>query len=182
MGLLSEIFGASGGENVRALGQGFGMNEKETKSAIQGLLPALAKGVKKNTSQEGGLEGLLGALSSGKHSKYLESPDVLSDSSTHDDGNAILGHIFGSKEVSRNVAADASTRTGIDAGVLKKMLPLVATMFMGAMSKKSASSGLIEQGAGAAPPGAAGLLGSLLDQDDDGSIADDLLGFAKKLF
>jgi hypothetical protein len=47
------------------------------------------------------------------------------------DGNGILGHILGSKDVSRQVAAQASARTGIGADVLKKMLPLVATLAMG---------------------------------------------------
>jgi hypothetical protein len=42
-----------------------------------------------------------------------------------------LGHILGSKDVSRQVAAQASTRTGISELVLKQMLPAVATLAMG---------------------------------------------------
>ena len=39
--------------------------------------------------------------------------------------------------MSRQVAATAEKDTGIDAGLIKKALPLVATLAMGAMSKKS---------------------------------------------
>ena len=42
------------------------------------------------------------------------------------DGNGILGHIFGSKDVSRQVAARAAQSSGVAPDILAKMLPLVA--------------------------------------------------------
>ena len=120
----------------------------------------------------------MGALSKGSHQRYLDEPSLLSEAATTNDGNGILGHLLGSKDVSRQVATRASASTGIGAGVLKKMLPLVASMAMGALSKKSA--------AGSPAPsaeGLGGLLGGLMGGgDDDGLGVDDLLGLAKKLF
>jgi len=46
---------------------------------------------------------------------------------TVQDGNGILGHIFGSKDVSREVAARASAQSGVGADVLKKLLPIGAS-------------------------------------------------------
>ena len=108
------------------------------------------------------------------HDQYIENPQMLGRPETVQDGNAILGHLFGSKDVSRAVASHASQKSGIGADLLKKMLPLVATMAMGSLSKqtrggtmKSALAGLAMQhlmGGGQAPQqggGIGGLLGAL---------------------
>ena len=69
-------------------------------------------------------------------------------------GNQILGHIFGSKDKSREVASQASQQSGVDSSVLKKLLPIVAgAVAMHYMSKRGRSGG---GGAGG------GLLGSIL--------------------
>jgi len=47
----------------------------------------------------------------------------------------VLGSIFGSKDVSRAVAQNAASRSGLDAGLLKKMLPMLAMMVAGFMAK-----------------------------------------------
>ncbi|NIM06708.1 MAG: hypothetical protein GTN65_14085, partial [Armatimonadetes bacterium] len=46
------------------------------------IIPALNEGVRKNLSQEGGMEALMGALSSGHHQQYLDKPEVLEDEAT----------------------------------------------------------------------------------------------------
>ena len=99
-------------------------------------MPALAAGFQNNASSPQGLEGLLGALSGGQHQRYVDDVGTLEQADTVADGNGILGHIFGSKDVSRQVASQAASQTGIGEGVLKAMLPVVAAMMMGAMSKR----------------------------------------------
>jgi hypothetical protein len=113
----------------------------------------------------------------------VDHPEELTRTETVADGNNILGHIFGSKDVSRNVAQSAAEQTGIDSGILKKMLPMVAAMAMGSLSKNSAAGGLTNQLAGnASSGGLSGMLTQFLDADNDGNVADDLLNMAKKLF
>jgi hypothetical protein len=178
MQLLDMVLGANDGMNVKKIAESLGIDETQAQSGIASLVPALAGGLKRETASEGGLQSLLGALQSGNHQRYLDDPDSLAQGETVAEGNGILGHLFGSKEVSRQVAAKASESSGVDTGILKKMLPLVATMVMGSMSKQASQSG-------AASAGSSGIMGALsgmLDADDDGSVADDLMGFAKKLF
>lgn len=183
MDLMSMILNANGGRNVREMAGSLGLDEGQVSGALAALLPALSQGLKRNASQPGGVESLLGALAGGHHQRYLEDPSTLARGETIQDGNAILGHILGSKEVSREVAGRAAATTGIGADVLKKMLPMVAALVMGAMSRKAATSGAAGAGARQAPSGdLLGTLGSLLDADRDGSVADDLLGMARKLF
>jgi hypothetical protein len=168
--IVEVLMSAAGGAAVQQLGRQFGLSEGQTGSALSQLVPALMAGLQHNASQEGGMGALLGALGSGNHSRYLEDPDLLGADDTRNDGNSILGHIFGSKDVSRSVANSAAQQTGISADILKKMLPLVATMVMGGLSKQNAAapaSGLA---------GGASILGALLDQNRSGSVADEVVG------
>ncbi|MCB1019117.1 MAG: DUF937 domain-containing protein [Bryobacterales bacterium] len=183
MNLLETILGASSGAPVRGLAQSFGLSENQASSALQALLPALSGGLKNNVASPGGLESLLGALAGGDHSQYLADPSRLGQASTVQDGNAILGHLLGSKDVSRQVASNASSQTGLPVDMLKKMLPVVATLAMGALAKNTADKGIQRSSAAAMPGGdLMSMLGPMLDADGDGSIADDLLGLAGKFF
>jgi len=188
MNLLELLLNAKDGGAVSQLASQFGLSQDQTTSAVQNLLPALAGGLQRNINNEGGLDSLVSALTNGQHQRYLEDPSTLSSDGAREEGNGILGHILGSKDVSRQVAALASTRTGISESVLKQMLPAIATLAMGALSRQTASpaaaaagvSGLA--GGTSAGGGILGMLTPLLDRNQDGSIMDDILGSASKLF
>lgn len=137
LNLFDMIAGAQSGSARQQLGSQLGLNDDQTSAALKALLPALSAGLKANTEKPGGLESLLGALQNGDHGKYLDQPEQLSRPETVQDGNAILGHLLGSKDVSRQVASAASQRTGIGDEILKQALPLVASMVMGSLSKQT---------------------------------------------
>jgi len=178
MDLLRTILEAQDGNTVKQLANQFGLDGNQTNSALAQLIPMLAGGVKKNV-QKGGLDSLISALNTGKHSQYLDDPSQLENSSTLSDGNAILGHLLGSKQVSRQVAGNAAQNTGIDSSILKKMLPIVATLVMGGMGKQSGAGGVLSALLGGSQSrqssGMESMLTSFLDQDGDGSIVDDLM-------
>ena len=177
MGLLDTILAAGGGGAVGQLARQFGLDESQAQSAVSALLPAISQGFQKNASSEDGLNSLLGALDGGGHSKYLDDVSTLESEETTQDGNGILGHIFGSKDVSRAVASQASLQTGIGSDILKQMLPVVAAMAMGSLAKGHQSS--LQAGAG----GGGGLLDMLasgLDANQNGSALDDIIGMASK--
>ena len=177
MNILDMLLSAENKPALDELSRNFGLNEAQTRSAVEGLIPALSRGVQKNTSNDQGMDDLLDALKTGKHAQYMEKPDVLSRPETVEDGNGILGHIFGNKQVSRDVAARVSQQSGISSTILKKMLPVVASLVMGAISKKVMGGGSARQ---VNRGTSGGLLGMLLDSDKDGSIWDDVLGMAAK--
>jgi hypothetical protein len=190
MKLFDEIAKANDGQPVKQLAQDFGVSEEQASEVIKQYIPALTNGMKRNISQ-GGLDDLLNVLAGGKHERYLERPDELTQPETIDDGNAILGHLFGDKEVSRELAGRTAQQTGISSDLLKQMLPVIAQLVMGAMSKQTTSSGLGRtSGSGLPGSGRTGgtssaqpdVLTSLLDADGDGSVVDDLLGLAGKFF
>jgi hypothetical protein len=182
MNILDTILNAQNGGTVRQIGQMVGLEKDQTTTALAALLPALAAGFQRNLQGSGGAGALTAALAQGNHGRYLETPSVLGDASSLADGNGILSHVFGSKDVSRQVAARAATQTGIDPAILKKMLPLAAALMMGSFAR--------QQSAGAAPVGASAASGSdfmsmltpLMDANRDGSMLDDVTGMLGRFF
>jgi hypothetical protein len=179
---LMDLLKASGGESsLGQLAKTVGLGSSDTANLVKSLAPALMRGVQKNAAKDAGA-GLQRALKSGGHDRYIDNPELLAAEETRNDGNNILGHIFGSKDVSRNVAAVAAKDTGIDADMIKKALPLLASLAMGAMSKKTSGGRDLGPSASA---GGLGPLGDLLGGStgsDDGFGLDDVLGMARKFF
>src|SRR5512139_1646030 len=132
---ITDILAQMGG--LQSMARELGINEDQATSGTTALIPAILGGFKKQAqSQPSGVEGLgslLGQLGGGG---LLD--DVLSPQPTNvNRGNDVLGQIFGSKDVSRTVAQNAASRTGLDPSLLKKMLPIVAMLVAGYMSKQN---------------------------------------------
>jgi len=176
MNILDSIVNAGDGATVRQLASQFGLNEAQASSALSALVPALSAGLQQNAQSADGLSGLLNALSGGNHQRYIDNPGALGDAATVTDGNGILGHIFGSKDVSRQVAARAGANAGLGADVMKRMLPLVATLVMGAMSKQNAARSGSSMASAGGGGGLLDMLGGVLDKNRDGSMVDDIAG------
>jgi hypothetical protein len=171
---MMELLGKTGG--LQSMARELGVREDEAQSGTAALLPAILGGFKKHAQPERGgsdaLDGLLGKVGG---SGLLD--DVLSSQPTNvGRGNEVLGQIFGSKDVSRTVAENAASRSGLQPSVLKKMLPMVAMMAAGYMAKQRGGAGGLGTLLGAAPR--RGGLGSILDADGDGNPLDDIMRMA----
>ncbi len=195
---LTDILAQMGG--LQSMARELGVTEKQAETGAAALLPAILGGFKKQAqAQPGGIEGLGGLLGQLGGGGLLD--DVLSAQPTSvDKGNNVLGQIFGSKDVSRAVAQNAAASTGLDASVLKKMLPMLAMLAAGFMAKQSSAGtpapaasaqptgggglgsllgGLLGRKPGAGATGSAGLA-SMLDLDGNGNPLDDILKMAGK--
>ncbi len=171
MNLVDLLVDSGGRDSVAELGKKLNLSSEQTEALVKSVAPALTGGLRKQAESSGGIEGLARALSSGHHQKYIEQPERVGDDDMVNDGNKILGHLFGSKDVSRGVAAKAAESSGIDAGTIKKALPVLAGLAMGALSKKS------DRGSGVG-----GLLPGLFAGDDGKFGLDDVLNIGRKFF
>lgn len=185
---IGDILAQMGG--VQSMARELGVSEAEAASGTQALLPAVLGGFKKQAqAQPAGLEGLGGLLGQLGGGGLLDN--VLAPEPTDvGRGNAVLGQIFGSKDVSRNVAQNAAAQSGLNPDLLKKMLPIVAMLAAGYMAKHRegnvASSGLgslggLLGGGSSAPAGGLMGLASMLDMDHDGNPLDDIMAMAGKV-
>jgi hypothetical protein len=189
----TDILAQMGG--LGAMARELGVSEAQVASGAAALLPAILGGFKKQAqSQPSGLEGLGGLLGKLGGGGLLD--EVLSPQPTNvDRGNDVLGQIFGSKDVSRAVAQNASSKSGLDPALLKKMLPILAMLVAGYMAKQRSAGaapqgsssggglggllgGLLGRQAASARSGGGGLA-SMLDLDGDGNPLDDILRMVK---
>jgi hypothetical protein len=189
---ITEMLNSMGG--FQSMARELGVSETQARSGAEALMPAILGGFKKQ-AQPSGLDGLLNMVQGLGGGGLLD--DVLAPTPTNvSQGNGVLGQIFGSQDVSRAVAQNAATNSGLDPALLKRMLPMVAMLVGGFMSKQNGAAsaamptgggglgdvlgGLLGGGQTAAPQGSGGLA-SMLDLDGDGNPLDDIMGMAGKL-
>ncbi|GAB4357144.1 MAG: DUF937 domain-containing protein [Oricola sp.] len=148
--LFDMFMNAQNGDAVRQMARQFGLSQKQTQDALEALMPAFSTGLKRNASDPTGVGSFLQALSDGHHAKYFEDMAQAFSPAGIEEGNGILGHLFGSREVSRAVAAQAAQATGIGQEILKQMLPVIASAMMGGLYKQSTGQMNAMPGFGAA--------------------------------
>jgi len=78
------------------------------------------------------------------------------------------------------VAARVAERTGTDTGIVKQLLPVLASLAMGALGKETEKRGLLEAVESRQPSTLMDNFMEFLDMDDDGSVVDDLFDIARK--
>jgi hypothetical protein len=190
---IMDILNQTGG--LQSVARELGISEQQVQAGAAALLPAVLGGFKKQAqAQPTGLEGLAGMLGGLGGGGLLD--EVLSPQPTNvGRGNDVLGQIFGSPDVSRTVARNASATSGVDPALLKKLLPMLAMIVAGYMAKQSSGpgaapadapsggigdllGGLLGQSGGAQRTSG---LGGMLDLNGDGNPLDDILGMAGKL-
>lgn len=158
MPLFDMMKNAQGGEAMTQMARQFGMSEDQVEQAMAALMPAFSTGLKRNAQNPMDLSNFLQALASGQHAKYFEDMQKAFTPSGVEEGNGILGHLFGSKEVSRAVASQAAAATGIGQEIYKQMLPILASIIMGGLFKQSTGQ------LGAASRGSGNPIGDLMEQ------------------
>lgn len=151
---------AQNGQAVELMARQFNLSQQQAALAMEALAPAFSQGLKRNTSDPYGVSNFLQALASGQHAKYYENAASAFSPAGMQDGNGILGHLFGSKDLSRAVAAQAAQATGIQQEVLKQMLPAMAAMMMGGLFKQAQAPQAQAGGFGAG----GNILGDLIEQ------------------
>lgn len=179
MDLLQSVLNAGGGDAVRQLAEKFGLSEAQAAAGISSLLPAIAGGVLDKAATPGSMAGLLSTLASGQHAKYADDPNHPDAAAA---GTGVLNDLLGGAEAHHQVAEQAAQQTGISSDTLAQMLPVVASMAMGAMSKHVSSGDIQNAGAAEQASGLSSLVGPLLSECNRGTFAKSVLGTASKFF
>jgi hypothetical protein len=149
-----------------------GTDEQTAGAAAQQAIPALLSGLHANAQDPAGAASLEGAL--GNHSGGLVEGGVDLDQVDPDDGQKIVGNIFGghSDGVAQTLGSQLGGVGGDQSDLVRRLLPLLAPVVMSYLAKR--------MGGGAGGAGG-GLLGGLLGAATGGGAAGgggigDLLG------
>lgn len=135
--LFDMLAQAQNGNGIQTLAQQYGLSMQQTQAAVAALLPAFSQGLQRNTADPYGLGAFMTAMASGQHAKYFEDATRAFSPQGVDEGNGILGHLFGSKDLSRAVASQAAQASGVSQQILQQMLPAIASMVMGGLFKQT---------------------------------------------
>lgn len=187
MSLANALLDQLGDSGLSSLSQALGSNPAATKTAAAAAVPLLLSALAKNASTNDGATALNAALERDHDGSILDSLGSGFSEKLATDGNGILKHVLGGRrDTAEQGLAQAS---GLDKAQSAQMLATLAPLVMGALGKQKRSEGLDAGALAGMLAGERGQsrnqlggLAALIDQDGDGSVADDLLGGIGKLF
>lgn len=189
MSLLDQLMQSLGPNGTQQISQKLGTDPGTTNSAIGAALPMLLAALANNASTPSGANALNSALDQHDGSALHDVAGALNQGQGGI-GDRILSHVLGNRQPA--VAHGIGTATGLDAGKVTSLLAMLAPMVMGALGNAKRTNGLDagslasmlgqeRQHINANAGGMGGLMG-MLDRNHDGSVTDDVMGMAGKLF
>ena len=181
MGLVDILLNSGNGDLVKQVSQKAGLDEESANELLKTLSSSMLGSIKgRATKSEHESKKLEDLIKNSKYANMIDSPsDHYNDPRMVENGNDLLRHITGSKQHSREIAKQVSHKTGVSPSIIKALLPMLAPLIIGALSK-GMSGGATSREIQIPQNDSGGLLGSLLDFDHDGSIIDDVAGMAMK--
>ncbi len=135
--LFDMMMQAQNGQAMEVMARQFGLAQEQMAKATAALMPAFSAALKRNAANPYDFGAFLTAMTSGNHAQYFEDMSKAFTPQGMADGNGILGQLFGSKEMSRAIAAQAAQMTGIGQEIYKQMMPVMATALMGGLFKQA---------------------------------------------
>ena len=122
---------------VKNLATAFGVDPERATPAVEIMFQALTDRIERNTLSRGGVADVVDLLGKPNIGRALSDPQALASPQVANAGNYVLGVLFGDKHLSRGIAARAAARTGLDEEVAKRMLPVTASLLIGALQNKA---------------------------------------------
>lgn len=157
-----------GKELVSSISQKTGIDASQASNVVSSGLPALMGAMQNNLSSADGASGLLSALTSGKHDgSILDNLGGFLNGGDFSDGSKILGHVLGGNQ--DTMVQGLSSKTGVDSGIISKILPMLAPIVMGYLGKQTKNNGVSNTS------DLGGLLGGLLGGSGGNSILTSVL-------
>ena len=109
--LFDMMLKAQNGAAMDAIAKQFNLAQEQAAQAMAALMPAFSSGLKRSAANPYDFTSLMSTMMSGAYAKYFEDMGRAFTPQGMADGNAVLEKLFGSKEVSRAVAAQAEQLT-----------------------------------------------------------------------
>lgn len=165
---VDEFMKNYGPEVTKQMSSTFNVDRGTVQKLLPKLAPLILSGLKKQKDERGGNDRVDHILNKYGDQSVLNSiRDLVSAKATDTSTDARLGGLLG--EGGLTAASVLGKQMKIDPSVVMKMIPALAPLILGALSRK--------RDAGNAGIGG---IGSLLDANGDGSILDDVSGFLLK--
>ncbi|HSO78048.1 MAG TPA: DUF937 domain-containing protein [Bacteroidales bacterium] len=168
-GFIDDFMKSYGPEVTKQMSSNFNVDQNKVQKLLPALAPLIISGLKKQKDTMGGDDRVNHILNKYGDSSVLDHiKDLISSKAAAPTADANLGGLLGDRG-GVQAAQTLAKSLNIDASTIMKMIPALAPLILGALSKKRDTTGAGISG-----------IGSLLDADGDGSILDDVAGFLLK--
>lgn len=168
-GFIDEFMKTYGPEVTKQMSANFDLDQGTVQKLIPQLAPLILSGLKRQKDDRGGDARVDHILNKYGDQSVLDNiQDLISNKAAASSVDPNLGGLLGTG--GGNQAAQVLGKSlNIDASKIMKMIPALAPLILGALTRKRDTGG-----------GGISGIGSLLDADGDGSIIDDVAGFLVK--
>jgi hypothetical protein len=194
MNLVEVIQSQLSDDMLESLSEKVGGSRAQTEAVANGAISTLVQALSKNTQRPGGIESLVSAIDRDHDGSVLDDAKgfVVGHKQPQNakalNGAGIVRHVLGGRQDSVNDML--SNLTGMEKGKVSQLLITIAPMVMAALGKarhqeNKSASGIQELLSHTVKSetnqrNEMGLLGKFLDQDDDGSVINDLMNIGMK--
>ena len=161
---INDFLNNFGGDASNKIGSSLGIDPGIIQQAIPIIAPMILGGLMKQKQEYGSQDRVDHILNKYGDPGVLDNIDGLVNERSQLDGDPNLGGLLGNSGSSLSNAL--SDKLGLNMNTAMKIIPLVAPLILGYLSKQRDSN----------PEGSSGFA-SFLDQNADGNILDDIAGF-----
>lgn len=161
---ISDLLGKLSGGTTEKIGSSLGVDQSVINQIIPVLAPMILGGLKNQSANNGGQDRVDHILNKYGDPGVLDNVDgLLQNKLNQDNADPDLGGLLGNSGSS--VTNMLSEKFGINASTAAKIIPIVAPLILGYLTKSRDNN----------PQGSSGFA-SFLDKNGDGSILDDVVG------
>lgn len=141
---LNDMFAnAYGPQAFQDMAKQFGLSVEQTQAAVNAMLPAFSAGLQQQAQSPDGLANIFGMMGQGQQFAAFAAPQAAMMKS----GQEFMQQIFegsqaSTRQVQDQMVQQAAAFSGVGANILAKMMPVIASMIMGALFKGASDKGL----------------------------------------
>jgi len=164
-GFIDDFMSVLGNDVSNQASSKLGIGQDTIKQMIPQIAPLILGGLKKQKDEHGGAARVDHILNKYGSASALDNLTDLFETKAKDENpDPNLGGLLGN---SGNDAVNIlSNKFNVDGSTIMKLIPMLAPVLLGFLTQKRDQDGLGSSG-----------IASLLDQDGDGSVIDDVAGF-----
>lgn len=137
MDILNLISAARQGQSVPLFGAHFKLSQDQVKAVLAYVVPMLEDALTRRMATPQGLAAILAQLASGQYQRDQNASDLFESSRILANGTGVLSLLLRNEAIIRTVAFVASEGAHIDVTLVRRMMPYIATFYMGALAKRS---------------------------------------------
>jgi hypothetical protein len=137
MSLYDIMMSARNAHAAADIGLQFALSEAQVQSSLHYLVPLFGDAVIRLMLSPQGLAALLGQLGSPQHQLDSNAEDLFQNSRILANGTGLLSLLFHNEATIRVVAAYAAEGAQVDVGIIRRLLPYAATMYIAALSTRA---------------------------------------------